>query len=55
MIGKRWTTNEVGICWLKTIFTPWAKNWLQRTHIMLILDWHGSHISLKFIDFCIKN
>lgn len=55
MTGKGWTTKEVGLHWLKTKFTPWAKHRLQGTHIMLIVDGHGSHVSLEFIDFCIKN
>ena len=55
MTGKGWTINEVGLSRLKTKFTPWAKNRLQRTHILLIVDGHGSHVSLEFIDFCIKN
>lgn len=55
MTRKGWTTNEVGLRWLKTKFIPWAKNRLQETYILLIVDGHRSHVLLEFIDFCIKS
>lgn len=55
MTGKDWITNKVDFRWLKTKFILWAKNRLQKTHILLIVDGHGSHVWLEFIDFCIQN
>ena len=55
MTGKRWTTNEVGFCWLKEKLTPWAKSQLKDTYCMLIIDGHGSHVSLEFIKYSIQN
>ncbi len=55
MTGKGWTTNEVGLCWLKEKFTPWAKNQLRGTYCMLIINNHRSHVSLEFNEYCTQN
>ena len=47
-----WTNNELGFQWLTQIFERETKAKAQRSWRLLILDGHGSHISMKFIDYC---
>ena len=47
-----WTNNELGFQWLTQIFERETKPKAQRSWRLLILDGHGSHISMKFIDYC---
>ena len=50
-----WTNNEIGLAWLKQVFDRETKPKAKRAYRLLILDGHGSHISIKFIDYCDKN
>ena len=47
-----WTNNELGYQWLTQIFERETKPKAQRSWRLLILDGHGSHISMKFINYC---
>ena len=47
-----WTNNKLGFQWLTQIFERETKAKAQRSWRLLILDGHGSHISMKFIDYC---
>ena len=47
-----WTNNELGFQWLTQIFDHETKSKAQRSWRLLILDGHGSHISMRFIDYC---
>ena len=47
-----WTNNELRFQWLTQIFERETKAKAQRSWRLLILDGHGSHISMKFIDYC---
>lgn len=46
-----WTTNEVGIEWLKHV-DEHTKGCVVGTHRLLILDGHESHDSLEFKQLC---
>ena len=49
-----WTTDELGIEWLKKVFEP---NTAPRTiggYRLLILDGHGSHATAEFDRFCME-
>lgn len=50
-----WTNDELGYQWLVQIFDRETKDKARRAHRLLILDGHGSHINMKFIDFCDSN
>ena len=50
-----WTSNELGLAWLKGVFDCETKVKARRQWRLLILDGHGSHVTMKFIDFCDKN
>ena len=47
-----WTNNDLGFQWLTQIFDRETKAKAQRSWRLLILDGHGSHLSIRFIDYC---
>ena len=48
-------TDELGLEWLRTVFDRNTKDKARRNWRLLILDGHGSHITMKFIEFCHQN
>ncbi len=48
-----WTTNEIGLHWLKDVFDKYAKARAIGRYRLLILDGHGSHVTPAF-DLCCK-
>lgn len=50
---KGWTTDEIGLYWLKEIFNKYAK--ATGRYRLLILDGHGSHVTPEFDRFCSEN
>jgi hypothetical protein len=49
-----WTTNELGLQWLKH-FDKHTKECTVGSHQLLIIDGHESHDSLKFQQYCKEN
>jgi hypothetical protein len=47
-----WTTDEIGLHWLKEIFEPQSKCYSTGAKRLLILDGHGSHLTADFDAFC---
>jgi hypothetical protein len=50
---RGWTSNAIGLEWLKQVFIPQACQPGRWT--LLIMDGHGSHISAEFIMLCKEN
>jgi hypothetical protein len=50
-----WTTDEIGLRWLKEMFEPQSKHHLTGAKRLLILDGHSSHLTAEFDDFCKEN
>ncbi|CEL05785.1 hypothetical protein ASPCAL06900 [Aspergillus calidoustus] len=50
-----WTNDELGYAWLTNIFDRETKDKARRRWRLLILDGHGSHLTMKFIDYCDTN
>jgi hypothetical protein len=50
-----WTNDELGYAWLTTLFDRETKAKARRRWRLLILDGHGSHVNMKFINFCDVN
>jgi hypothetical protein len=50
-----WTTDEIGLKWLKHIFNPFSKLHSTGAKRLLILDGHSSHQTAEFDDFCREN
>jgi hypothetical protein len=49
-----WTNNEFGLEWLR-IFDQETKAKASRGWRLLIMDGHGSHVTMSFIEYCDKN
>ena len=47
-----WTNNEIGLAWLKQVFNRGTKEKARSSYRLLILDGHGSHLTMEFIDYC---
>jgi hypothetical protein len=52
-----WSNDEIGLAWLEQVYDRCTRplrgnrsNWRQWRS--LILDGHGSHVTMKFIDYC---
>jgi hypothetical protein len=50
-----WTNNELGLAWLKQVFDRSTKLKAGRGYQLLILDSHGSHLTMDFIEYCDRN
>ena len=50
-----WTNNDIGLAWLKQVFDRFTKQKAQRKYRLLILDGHGSHVTMDFINYCDQN
>ena len=50
-----WTNNEIGLAWLQQVFDRFSKAKARRKYRLLILDGHGSHVTMDFINYCDQN
>ncbi|EED14543.1 conserved hypothetical protein [Talaromyces stipitatus ATCC 10500] len=50
-----WTTDKIGLEWLKTHFIPLIDGRTLGKYRMLILDGHGSHLTAEFDRTCTEN
>ena len=50
-----WTNNNLGLAWLKQVFDRETKAKARQSYRLLILDGHGSHVTMEFIQYCDKN
>ncbi|EED14516.1 pogo transposable element, putative [Talaromyces stipitatus ATCC 10500] len=50
-----WTTDKIGLEWLKTHFIPLTDGRTLGKYRMLILDGHGSHLTPEFDRTCTEN
>jgi hypothetical protein len=47
-----WTNNDIGLAWLKQVFDRGTKAKARSSHRLLILDCHGSHLTMDFFEYC---
>ena len=47
-----WTTDIIGLRWLKEVFEPYSKQHSTGAKRLLILDGHSSHLTADFDTFC---
>jgi DDE superfamily endonuclease/Tc5 transposase-like DNA-binding protein len=52
---KGWTNDELGYIWLTTVFDRYTKSCKVGSYRLLILDGHGSHVTLQFDQYCKDN
>ena len=50
-----WTNNDIGLAWLEQVFDRYTKETARRSYRLLILDGHGSHVTIDFINYCDQN
>ncbi|KAH4914299.1 hypothetical protein HBI79_242250 [Parastagonospora nodorum] len=52
-----WSNDDVGLAWLEQVFDRHTKQKARRRrdYRLLILDGHGSHVTMAFIDYCDRN
>jgi hypothetical protein len=50
-----WTNNDIGLAWLKEVFMRETRRSGVTGYRLLILDGHGSHVTMDFINFCNDN
>jgi hypothetical protein len=50
-----WTNNDIELAWLEQVFNRQTKKKAQRRWRLLIVDGHGSHITMDFLEFCDRN
>jgi hypothetical protein len=51
---KDWTSDLIGFEWLKSHFQPFVSRTSNSQHL-LIIDSHSSHVTARFIAFCITS
>jgi transposase len=47
-----WSNNEIGMAWLEQVFQRATKEKAKRDYRLLIVDGHGSHLTMDFINYC---
>ena len=45
----------MGLAWLEQVFNRFTKEKARRSWRLLIIDGHGSHLTMRFIDYCDKH
>lgn len=50
-----WTSDELGLSWLQSLFNPQTVDKAKRDWRLLVLDGHGSHCTIRFLDWCRSN
>ena len=50
-----WTNNDIGLAWLEQVFDRYTKKKARQSYRLLIVDGHGSHLTMEFIDYCDDN
>ena len=48
-----WTNNKIGLAWLKQVFDRETKAKARRDYRLLVLDGHGSHITMELSNIAI--
>jgi hypothetical protein len=47
-----WTNNEICLAWLEQVFNRCTEKKARQSYRLLILDGHGSHVTMEFINYC---
>ena len=50
-----WTTDALGLHWLKNTFDRYTRNRTTGRYRLLIFDGHGSHVTPEFDQYCSQN
>ncbi|KAI1665406.1 Pogo transposable element [Pyrenophora tritici-repentis] len=47
-----WSNNDIGLAWLKEVFERETRRHASTGYRLLLLDGHGSHVTMDFINYC---
>jgi hypothetical protein len=47
-----WSNNDIGLHWLKEVFERETRRHASTGYRLLLLDGHGSHVTMDFINYC---
>jgi hypothetical protein len=47
-----WSNNDIGLDWLKGVFARETRRHASTGYRLLLLDGHGSHVTMEFIEYC---
>nr|BBG74289.1 pogo transposable element [Alternaria alternata] len=50
-----WSNNDIGLAWLKGVFERETRRYALTGYRLLLLDGHGSHVTMDFIEYCNNN
>jgi hypothetical protein len=50
-----WSNNDIGLAWLKQVFDRETRRHASTGYRLLLLDGHGSHVTMDFIEYCNDN
>ena len=50
-----WSNNNIGLAWLKGVFERETRRYASTGYRLLLLDGHGSHVTMDFIEYCNDN
>jgi hypothetical protein len=52
-----WTNDEMALAWMSSVFDRYTKKKARngRDWRLLFIDGHGSHVNLRFIDWCLQH
>lgn len=50
-----WSNNDIGLAWLKGVFERETRRYASTGYRLLLLDGHGSHVTMDFIEYCHDN
>jgi hypothetical protein len=49
-----WSNDDCGLGWVEQVFDPYTKDKARRSWRLLIMDGHGSHVTMEFLIYCIE-
>jgi hypothetical protein len=50
-----WTNDNIGLAWLEQVFDRCTKDKEWLSYCILIVDGHGSHLTCKFLQYCLTH
>ena len=50
-----WTNNDLGLAWLEQVFDRYTRRKARRSYRLLVIDGHGSHLTMDFLNYCDQN
>jgi len=55
MSTKGYTSKEIGLEWIETVFGPQTSEIANGCNCLLVVDGHSSHFSLGFLEYAQAN